>query len=160
MTTPLEREKDRIRTVTGLLYQACKPIRLLRTLDWTPEVKASFLAGGGREPPQVAYPRFDPDPSIATVREALLPEVMMVMLALLNAWFLTMETWSATGPALSWQSGGAGSLLGLSLAGMTLYRKPSWSRDTAGWALWSGHLPHHALSSCPPLTQGSPADGG
>ena len=70
MTTPLEREKDRIRTVTGLLYQACKPIRLLRTLDWAPEVKASFLASGGRELPQVAYPRFDPDPSIAAVREA------------------------------------------------------------------------------------------
>ena len=70
MTTPLEREKDRIRTVTGLLYQACKPIRILRTLYWAPEVKASFLAGGCRELPQVAYPGFYPGPSIAAVREA------------------------------------------------------------------------------------------
>ena len=54
-------------------------------------------------------------------REALLPEVMMVMLALLNSWFLTVETWSAAGPALSWQSGGTGSLLGLSLAGSWYY---------------------------------------
>ncbi|NCA90179.1 MAG: DUF1704 domain-containing protein, partial [Gammaproteobacteria bacterium] len=44
MTTPLEREKDRIRAVTGLLHQACKPIRILRTIDWAPEVKAAFLA--------------------------------------------------------------------------------------------------------------------
>ena len=69
MTTPLEREKDRIRAVTGLLHQACKPIRILRTIDWAPEVKAAFLAGGCKELPQVTYPGFDPGPSIAAVRE-------------------------------------------------------------------------------------------
>ncbi len=70
MTTPIEREKDRIRAVTGLLHQACKPIRILRTLDWAPEIKESFLAGGSRELPQVTYPPFDPTPSIELVREA------------------------------------------------------------------------------------------
>lgn len=64
MTTPIEREKDRIRAVTRLLHQACKPIRILRALDWAPEVKEAFLAGGGRELPQVTYPSFDPTPSI------------------------------------------------------------------------------------------------
>ena len=70
MTTPTDREKDRIRAVTGLLHQACKPIRILRALDWAPEVKEAFLAGGGRELPQVSYPPFDPTPSIEVVREA------------------------------------------------------------------------------------------
>ena len=70
MTTPIEREKERIRAVTRLLHQACKPIRILRALDWAPEVKESFLAGGGRELPQVTYPPFDPTPSIDLVREA------------------------------------------------------------------------------------------
>ncbi|MGB7551975.1 MAG: flavohemoglobin expression-modulating QEGLA motif protein, partial [Chromatiaceae bacterium] len=56
--------------VSGLLHQACKPIRILRALDWAPEVKESFLAGGGRELPQVTYPPFDPTPSIDLVREA------------------------------------------------------------------------------------------
>ena len=70
MTTPIEREKDRIRAVTRLLHQACKPIRILRALDWAPEVKESFLAGGSRELPQVTYPPFDPTPSIELVREA------------------------------------------------------------------------------------------
>ena len=70
MTSPTDREKDRIRAVTGLLHQACKPIRILRALDWAPEVKESFLAGGGRELPQVTYPPFDPTPSIDLVREA------------------------------------------------------------------------------------------
>ncbi len=70
MTTALEREKDRIRTVTRLLHQACKPIRVLRTIDWAPEVKATFLASGCRELPQVTYPPFDPEPTLAAVREA------------------------------------------------------------------------------------------
>jgi uncharacterized protein (TIGR02421 family) len=70
MTTPIEREKERIRAVTRLLHQACKPIRILRALDWAPEVKESFLASGSRELPQVTYPSFDPTPSIELVREA------------------------------------------------------------------------------------------
>lgn len=70
MTTPTEREKDRIRKVSALLHQACKPIRILRTLEWAPELKESFLASGCRELPQVTYPSFDPTPSIELVREA------------------------------------------------------------------------------------------
>ncbi len=54
-------------------------------------------------------------------REALLPEVVMVGLAFLGAWFLAIESWTATGPALTWRSGGPESLLGLSLAGLWYY---------------------------------------
>ena len=70
MTTAIEREKERIRTVTRLLHQACKPIRVLRTIDWAPEVKTTFLASGCRELPEVTYPPFDPGPTITAVREA------------------------------------------------------------------------------------------
>jgi uncharacterized protein (TIGR02421 family) len=70
MTNALDREKDRIRAVSRLLHQACKPIRILRAIDWAPEVKESFLAGGSRELPRVTYPPFDPTPSIELVREA------------------------------------------------------------------------------------------
>jgi uncharacterized protein (TIGR02421 family) len=61
---------ERIGAVTGLLYSACKPLRILRSVAWSAEVKEAFLAGGGRELPQVTYPAFDPAPSIEAVREA------------------------------------------------------------------------------------------
>lgn len=70
MTATTEREKERIRAVAGLLHTACKPLRILRTLAWEPEVKETFLAQGGRELPQVTYPAFDPTSSIEAVREA------------------------------------------------------------------------------------------
>ncbi|MBK5962861.1 hypothetical protein CCR95_01825 [Thiocystis minor] len=70
MTDATEREKERIRAVAGLLHTACKPLRILRTLAWEPEVKETFLEQGGRELPQVSYPAFDPTPSIEAVREA------------------------------------------------------------------------------------------
>ncbi|AFL74739.1 flavohemoglobin expression-modulating QEGLA motif protein [Thiocystis violascens] len=70
MTDATERERERIRAVAGLLHTACKPLRILRTLAWEPEVKETFLAQGGRELPQVSYPAFDPTPSIEAVREA------------------------------------------------------------------------------------------
>ena len=70
MTATTEREKERIRAVASLLHTACKPLRILRTLAWEPEVKETFLAQGGRELPQVTYPAFDPTSSIEAVREA------------------------------------------------------------------------------------------
>jgi hypothetical protein len=69
-TTASEHELERIKSVAGLLYTACRPLRILRTVDWAPEVKESFLAAGGRELPQVTYSPFDPTPTIEAVREA------------------------------------------------------------------------------------------
>jgi len=69
-TSVSERDRERIIAVTQLLYSACKPLRILRTVEWPPEVKERFLAAGGRELPKVSYPAFDPAPSIEAVREA------------------------------------------------------------------------------------------
>lgn len=71
MTTETsEHEKERIREVARILYAGCKPIRILRSIDWPPEVKEAFLAGGATELPQVSYTPFDPTASIEAVREA------------------------------------------------------------------------------------------
>ena len=65
-----ERESDRIRHAAGLLYQASRHVRVLRTIDWSPEVKADFFARGARELPRVTYEPIDPGPAIELVREA------------------------------------------------------------------------------------------
>ncbi len=65
-----DREKDRIRRVSGLLYQASKSIRVLSSVDWPQEVKAEFFAKGAQELPQVSYQPLDPTPAIEAVREA------------------------------------------------------------------------------------------
>jgi uncharacterized protein (TIGR02421 family) len=69
-TKATDRELGRIRAVAGLLYAATKPLRILRTLAWPPEVKEGFLASGGHTMPQVCYPAFDPSASVEAVREA------------------------------------------------------------------------------------------
>lgn len=58
---------------------------------------------------------------IRRLREALVPELVMVVLAFLNAWFLSIETWSVAGSGVSWRSGAEGHFLGLSLAGCWYY---------------------------------------
>lgn len=65
-----ETEKERVRRVAHLLYQASKPIKILQTLGWDDRVKASFFARGATELPQVEYAAFDPQPVLALVREA------------------------------------------------------------------------------------------
>jgi uncharacterized protein (TIGR02421 family) len=65
-----DHEKDRIREVAGILYKACRPLRILSTLAWAPEVKERFLASGARELPEVTYTPCDPAPAIEAVREA------------------------------------------------------------------------------------------
>ncbi|TCT19234.1 flavohemoglobin expression-modulating QEGLA motif protein [Thiobaca trueperi] len=69
-TTACERETARIASIAQILYTACKPLRILRTIAWGPEVKERFLASGGRELPQVTYTPFDPTASIEAIREA------------------------------------------------------------------------------------------
>ena len=69
-TEATDQERDRIRAVARLLYAASKPLRILRTLAWPPEVKETFLGGGASALPRVSYPAFDPTRSIEAVREA------------------------------------------------------------------------------------------
>ncbi|NVZ10943.1 DUF1704 domain-containing protein [Allochromatium humboldtianum] len=70
MTNATEREQERIRAVNRLLHGACRPLRILRTVAWAPEVKERFLAQGACELPDVTYAAFDPAPTIEAVREA------------------------------------------------------------------------------------------
>ncbi len=71
MTTPADdREKDRIRQIAGLLYQASRSIRVLGAIDWPLEVKEEFFAKGAKELPRVSYQPLDPAPAIEAVREA------------------------------------------------------------------------------------------
>jgi uncharacterized protein (TIGR02421 family) len=65
-----DREKDRIRQVANLLYQASRPIRILRTIAWPSEVKEEFFAKNAQELPQVSYTPIDPTPVLEAVREA------------------------------------------------------------------------------------------
>lgn len=81
MTTPADdREKDRIRRIAGLLYQASRSIRVLRSIDWPPEVKAEFFAKGAKELPQVSYRPTDPTPAVEAVREARRSIVTVTMI--------------------------------------------------------------------------------
>ena len=64
------REKERLRTVCVLLREAEKPVRIMRALLWSPEVRAGFFASKARELPVVEYPRFDAEPTLARVAEA------------------------------------------------------------------------------------------
>jgi uncharacterized protein (TIGR02421 family) len=71
MTTAAEdREKDRIRRIAGLLYQASRSIRVLGSIDWPPEVKTEFFAAGAQGLPRVRYQPLDPAPAVEAVREA------------------------------------------------------------------------------------------
>ncbi len=71
MTIPAnDREKNRIRQIAGLLYQASRSIRVLDSVDWPPEVKVAFFAKGAKELPQVSYQPLDPAPAIEAVVEA------------------------------------------------------------------------------------------
>lgn len=65
-----KREKDRIRRVSELLYQASRKIRVLKSVEWPAEAKLRFLAAGGKELPRVSYKSFDPAPALDAVREA------------------------------------------------------------------------------------------
>lgn len=66
----LDRERDRIRQAARLLYQASLKVRVLKRLEWPPNVKATFFAAGARELPRVEYAVFDPEPVLAAVGES------------------------------------------------------------------------------------------
>ena len=65
-----EKEKNRIRRISDLLYEASKSIRILSHISWPGEVRQQFFADGARELPIVSYPEYDPSRPIEIVEEA------------------------------------------------------------------------------------------
>ncbi len=60
-------QPTRLAPLIGLLREAEAPVRVLRYLAWPAEARARFFARGARSLPEVAYPAFDPAPSLATL---------------------------------------------------------------------------------------------
>jgi hypothetical protein len=54
-------------------------------------------------------------------REALLPELIMIVMAFFGAWFLAIESWTGSALGLTWRSSGLEGSAGLSLAGYWYY---------------------------------------
>jgi len=72
----LEKEKQRIRDCSDLLYQASRSIRVLSHLSWDLSIKQQFFAKGAKELPVVSYEKYDatkPLAIIETVRAKLSP---------------------------------------------------------------------------------------
>ena len=61
---------QRIREASRLIHEAARPLRVLGTLAWGPEVKQRFFARGAGSLPLPSYPAFDPTPPLERVREA------------------------------------------------------------------------------------------
>ena len=55
----LEKEKQRIRNTSDLLYQASRSLRVLSHLGWDASVKQRFFEQGAKELPVVSYPKLD-----------------------------------------------------------------------------------------------------
>jgi len=64
-----EQYADRIRRTAALLRDAERPVRILRTVAWEPEVRERFFADGERELPVVAYRPLDPAPTLQRLEE-------------------------------------------------------------------------------------------
>lgn len=56
-------EAIRIKEACTLLRAAEKPVRILRTISWKPEVKAEFFRNKADALPEITYPEFDPQPT-------------------------------------------------------------------------------------------------
>lgn len=61
---------EQIRAAAKRLREAESGVRILRSLDWSPAVRADFFARGARELPRVTYPAFDASPVHAALRDA------------------------------------------------------------------------------------------
>lgn len=59
-----------VTTAAQLLRDAERPVRVLRTVAWEPEVRARFFADGERELPRPTYTPVDPSPTLARVAAA------------------------------------------------------------------------------------------
>jgi uncharacterized protein (TIGR02421 family) len=74
----------RIKNVASLLYRAARPLRILRSINWSPAVKQAFFARGARALPEVSYPRFDPAPTVEAIRQV---RRLIVPLSPIDLWF-------------------------------------------------------------------------
>jgi uncharacterized protein (TIGR02421 family) len=63
-------EKERVRTISRMLAEAEKPVRILRAVSWDETVRPEFLRLGGEKLPVVRYPPFDAEPVLRKVDEA------------------------------------------------------------------------------------------
>jgi len=70
MSNTLERERQRIRHAAKVLAAAVKPIKVLRAIDWPPELRIRFLEKKAAELPRPRYQAFDPSPTQELLREA------------------------------------------------------------------------------------------
>lgn len=66
----VQQNRQRIREVCSLLRDAERPVRVLATVAWPPEIKERFFATGAGELPRPVYPVFDPQPTIDAVAKA------------------------------------------------------------------------------------------
>lgn len=63
-------ERERIRGVATILFEAARPLRILSAIAWPPEVRERFLASGASSLPEVEYPPFDPEPTLELLSRA------------------------------------------------------------------------------------------
>jgi uncharacterized protein (TIGR02421 family) len=65
-----EAETDKLSRAATTLWRAERPLRVLRTIAWGPEVAQRFFAAGAKELPRVQYPAIDPKESLEGVAAA------------------------------------------------------------------------------------------
>jgi uncharacterized protein (TIGR02421 family) len=63
-------DRERLLEVSDRLEEAASPMRVLSQLSWPLTVRREFLARGASRLPDVAYPPFDPAPTLAAVEAA------------------------------------------------------------------------------------------
>lgn len=66
----VKQSSQRIRAVCALLRDAERPVRILATLAWQPEIRERFFAREAGELPCPDYPVFDPQPTYDAVARA------------------------------------------------------------------------------------------
>lgn len=65
-----EQEKERIRRIADLLYQASRTVRILTHIGWPASVRGAFFAAKTQALPQPVYGAFDPAEPLALVKKA------------------------------------------------------------------------------------------
>lgn len=63
-------ERKQIQDRAHLIWQASRPVRVLRSLSWPAIVRRRFLDTGGERLPEVEYPEFDPSPVLEILDRA------------------------------------------------------------------------------------------
>ncbi|MDA0305227.1 MAG: flavohemoglobin expression-modulating QEGLA motif protein [Proteobacteria bacterium] len=65
-----DKHRDRITEACAILRAAERPVRILRSISWPPEVAVTFFAKGAREMPEIDYTPIDPSPVTEGVEKA------------------------------------------------------------------------------------------